>query len=60
MRHLFIAGELLVHRLLTIHNLFYYGQLVSEARDVVRADRYDAWAAERLAAMGAGEASEGA
>lgn len=51
LRHLFVAGELLVHRLLTIHNLYYYGQLVGEAREAIRADRYDAWAAERLTAM---------
>jgi queuine tRNA-ribosyltransferase len=51
LRHLFIAGELLVHRLLSIHNLHYYGHLVREAREAIRANHYDSWAAERLTAM---------
>jgi queuine tRNA-ribosyltransferase len=51
LRHLFVAGEILVHRLLTIHNLHYYGQLIREARAAIQADNYQDWAAARLAAM---------
>jgi len=58
LRHLFIAGEILVHRLLTIHNLHYYGQLIRDARAAIRVDNYQNWAAERLATMGGGEASD--
>jgi queuine tRNA-ribosyltransferase len=51
LRHLFVAGEILAHRLLTIHNLHYYGQLIREARAAIVTNRYESWAAERLAAM---------
>ncbi len=37
LRHLFIAGELTVLRLLSVHNLFTYGSLVREARAAIRA-----------------------
>jgi len=55
LRHLFSAGEILAHRLLTIHNLFFYGQLLNAAREAIRMDRYDSWAMEQLgsAEMGA-------
>jgi queuine tRNA-ribosyltransferase len=36
LRHLFMAGEMLVLRLLTEHNLWLYGELVAEARKAIR------------------------
>ena len=35
LRHLFIAGEILVLRLFSLHNLHYYGQIVKEARQAI-------------------------
>ena len=35
MRHLYMTGEMLGFRLCTIHNLSYYHQLVSGARDAI-------------------------
>lgn len=35
LRHLFIAGEILVLRLFSLHNLHYYGQIVREARQAI-------------------------
>lgn len=43
LRHLYLAGEILVLRLLTAHNLHLYGQLVREAREAILENRYDAF-----------------
>ncbi len=40
LRHLFIAGEILVLRLLSLHNLHYYGQIVREAREAIAAGNF--------------------
>ena len=40
LRHLFIAGEILVLRLFTEHNLHLYGRLVREAREAIVAGSY--------------------
>jgi queuine tRNA-ribosyltransferase len=40
LRHLYIAGEILVLRLITAHNLHLYGRLVREAREAILAGRY--------------------
>lgn len=44
LRHLFLAGEILVLRLFTEHNLHLYGRLVREAREAIAAGRYAAFA----------------
>ena len=40
LRHLFLAGEILVLRLISEHNLHLYGQLVREAREAISAGRF--------------------
>jgi queuine tRNA-ribosyltransferase len=52
LRHLFIAGEILAHRLLTLHNLHYYARLTAEARAAISDDRYADWAASRIESRG--------
>ena len=42
-RHLFQAGEMLGLRLATIHNLYFYMELVREARQAVVEGRFQAW-----------------
>jgi len=37
LRHLYLAGEILVLRLLSLHNLHLYGELVAGAREAIRA-----------------------
>jgi queuine tRNA-ribosyltransferase len=54
LRHLYIAGEILVLRLLTEHNLHLYGRLVREAREAIVAGRY----AEFARAWGAASSPE--
>lgn len=44
LRHLYLAGEILVLRLLTEHNLHLYGQLVAGARSAIAEKRFDAFA----------------
>jgi queuine tRNA-ribosyltransferase len=48
LRHLFMAGEILVLRLLTEHNLWTYGSLVRDARAAIEEGRYDAFARASL------------
>ena len=43
LRHLYIAGEILVLRLISAHNLTLYGTLVREAREAIATGTYEAW-----------------
>jgi len=43
LRHLFLAGEILVLRLLTQHNLWLYGELVKKARESIVAGDFAAF-----------------
>lgn len=45
LRHLFCVGELLVLRLLTLHNLHHYGALTAGARKAIEQDRFTEFAA---------------
>jgi queuine tRNA-ribosyltransferase len=45
LRHLFIAKEVLVMRLLSAHNLWLYGQLMREAREAIASDAWPAFEA---------------
>ncbi|HKY40204.1 MAG TPA: tRNA guanosine(34) transglycosylase Tgt [Polyangiaceae bacterium] len=49
LRHLFVAGEILVLRLLSEHNLTLYARLLEQARAAVVAGRFADFAVERLA-----------
>jgi queuine tRNA-ribosyltransferase len=43
LRHLFIAKELLVYRLTTLHNLHYYLRLMEEMRAAIEDGRFEEW-----------------
>jgi queuine tRNA-ribosyltransferase len=47
-RHLFVAGELLGLRVLSIHNLYFLADLMRRAREAIQRGRLDAWADEWL------------
>ena len=49
LRHLFVAGEILVLRMLSEHNLALYARLMREARAAIVAKTFAHFAAERLA-----------
>jgi queuine tRNA-ribosyltransferase len=40
LRHLFMAKEILCHRLLSIHNLHYYGELMRQIRESIEGGRF--------------------
>ncbi|MGC4065339.1 MAG: tRNA guanosine(34) transglycosylase Tgt [Polyangiaceae bacterium] len=55
LRHLFMAKEILCHRLLSIHNLHFYGELMREAREAIELGRFADYAARRLSEMSVNE-----
>ncbi len=46
LRHLYQTRELLVYRLLTLHNLTYYQELMSAIREAINSDSLDEFKAE--------------
>lgn len=46
LRHLFLSKELLVLRLISLHNLHYYGELVAGARKAITEGRFAAYRSE--------------
>jgi queuine tRNA-ribosyltransferase len=52
LRHLFMAREILAHRLLSAHNVFFYQAVVAEARRAVVRGRYAEWASSKLDRLG--------
>jgi len=48
LRHLFVAGEILSARLLTLHNLSYYGGLMERIREAVEEGRFERLRSETL------------
>ncbi len=54
LRHLFVAEELLYHRLATLHNLTYYLDLTRRARQAIVEGRFAAFAASELARWSSG------
>lgn len=52
-RHLYVAGEILAHRLLSLHNLHFYQATVRAARAAVQRGIYPAWAEAELERLGA-------
>jgi len=55
LRHLYLAGEMTVLRLLSVHNLHFYGELVAGARAAIRDGSWAAYKASSLALLDAGE-----
>lgn len=53
LRHLYVAGEMLVHRLLSHHNLRYYARLVQGARKAILGGEYEAYFRTKMKEVGA-------
>ncbi len=51
LRHLYVGHEMLAGKLITEHNLTFYGRLVAAARQAVLRDEYLAWAEATLSAL---------
>jgi queuine tRNA-ribosyltransferase len=52
LRHLFMAGEILGHRLLSLHNLYYYAALTAAARKAIAEGYFEHWAQSVLSEVG--------
>jgi len=50
-RHLFNVDEILGPKLLSIHNLFFYNELMQKAREAIRAGQFAAFKAKALRSM---------
>ncbi len=48
LRHLFMSREILSHRLLTLHNLHFYGRLMIDAREAIANGSFAPWAEDLL------------
>lgn len=55
LRHLFMCGEMLALRLLSLHNLHLYGELTRGAREAIRAGSFGAFQKSWLDELGGGE-----
>jgi queuine tRNA-ribosyltransferase len=55
LRHLFLSGEMTVLRLLSVHNLHWYGELTAGARSAIRTGNWAAWKASSLARLSENE-----
>jgi queuine tRNA-ribosyltransferase len=51
LRHLFLAREILCLRLLSLHNLHWYGELTRAAREAITEGRFASWAGDVLASI---------
>jgi queuine tRNA-ribosyltransferase len=51
LRHLYLSGEMLCLRLLSLHNLHFYGELTAGARSAIAGGVYASWAKETLRAL---------
>jgi queuine tRNA-ribosyltransferase len=58
LRHLYVAGEILAHRLLSLHNLHHYASLMASARKAIFEGQFDDWAHVQLAATVTPRAAE--
>ncbi|MBS2016623.1 MAG: tRNA guanosine(34) transglycosylase Tgt [Deltaproteobacteria bacterium] len=52
LRHLYIAGEMTVLRLLTVHNLHWYGEIVAGARSAIAGGTWSAFKKSTLDRLG--------
>lgn len=57
-RHLFVAGEILAHRLLSQHNLHHYASLMASARQAIHDGQFDDWAHVQLPTTGTPAATD--
>ncbi len=51
LRHLFMAGEILAIRLLTLHNIYFYMELVRTAREKILGGCFSEWKRETIRKM---------
>lgn len=55
LRHLYVAGEVLLLRLFSLHNLHYFGELMARSREAIAEGRFSAYKQNALDRMRRGE-----
>lgn len=55
LRHLFIAGEILAARVLSLHNIYFLGALMAKMREAIAAGRAEKFVKDTLGAMNEGD-----
>ncbi len=55
LRHLYLAGEILVLRLISLHNLHFYGELMKQSRDAIERGEFHAFKRAAVDRMRRGE-----
>jgi queuine tRNA-ribosyltransferase len=55
LRHLYLAGEILCLRLLSLHNLHFYGELCAGARAAIASGAFASWASATRASLAEAE-----
>ncbi len=55
LRHLFVCEEILAARVISLHNLWFFGELMRAMREAIRAGRASAFVRETLAAIAEGD-----
>jgi queuine tRNA-ribosyltransferase len=58
LRHLFMAREILCLRLLSLHNLHWYGELAAAARGAIAIGRFAEWAKQTRSAAARGDVDD--
>lgn len=60
LRHLYVAGEILGHRLISLHNLHHYAALMASARKAISEGQLERWIQSMSPQEGRSDDSEGA
>jgi queuine tRNA-ribosyltransferase len=55
LRHLHLAGEMTAATLMTLHNLFFYLDMMEGLRQSIRLCRFESWRGETLRRLGAAD-----
>jgi queuine tRNA-ribosyltransferase len=58
LRHLYVAGEILAHRLLSLHNLHHYASLMAAARKAISEGQIERWVHD-MSSLSAAERENG-
>jgi queuine tRNA-ribosyltransferase len=57
LRHTYVAGEIIAHRLLTLHNVHVYARLMRDIQHAIESGCFGSFADERLRLLGGGAAA---
>jgi queuine tRNA-ribosyltransferase len=56
LRHLYVSGEILAHRFLTLHNLYFFQRLMQDCRAAIVGGSFESWSTQAIAGFRSGSA----